>query len=142
MATKASSSRRTAVATAAASAIATAPSGPTFWLTVDVSTRALQGSVDVQFVAKRMSETKVIEHRVQEDGSGYAGFVREVAAGLKNVRLNVPLAGLNADGTFDSLAAGLDELLDWPAVGAAMQTAYYRGLWEEEEKNSAPPAAG
>lgn len=115
---------------------------PQFTVTVSINTAAIQGSLNVTFVAKRISESKAIEKRVQEDGTGVAGFVKAVAVDVRDVKLSVELTGLNADGRFDSTADGLTELLDWPGVGGPIQNAYYRGLWEEQEKNSEPPAHG
>lgn len=117
-------------------------SAPMFTLTVLVATAAIQGSLEVTYKAKRVSETKDIEARVAADKSGYAGFLREVVADVKVTAINVELRGLNADGNFESLEQGLEELFDWPGVGGAMQMRYYEGLWDAQEKNSVRPAHG
>lgn len=113
-----------------------------FSITVPVNTLAIKGSLRATFKAMRVSESKEIEMRCQEDKSGSAGFVRAVAVGVDQVSLNVPIKGLNLDGSFDSQADGLAELLDWPGIPLAMQRRYYDGLWEEAEKNSEKPAHG
>lgn len=111
---------------------------PLFTMTVLVKTLALQGSLTATFEAKRNSELKVLDAK----GAEMDNFVRAVTRRVENVQLSVPLQGLDASGNFDSQADGLTELLDWPGVAGALYRAYYKGLYEEEEKNSAPPVLG
>lgn len=101
---------------------------PTFSMDVEINTRAIQGVVEVQFVAKRTSELKDIEQRVQSDGTGVAGFLKAVVVQVGQAQL--------PDGPLASDApTAIDQLTDWPGIGVAIQKAYYRGLWEEQAKN-------
>lgn len=101
---------------------------PTFSMDVEINTRAIQGVIEVDFVAKRTSELKGIEQRVQQDGSGVAGFLKSVVVGVGTVEL--PDGPLAID-----VSKAIDQLTDWPGIGVAIQKAYYRGLWEEQAKN-------
>lgn len=109
-------------------------STPKFTMTVEVRTAALQGTMQVTYLAKPISETAALEKRTVEDGTGLKGFLTEVVADVSDIKLPVRLA-TDAEGKFESPAAAVSALVDWPAVGLAMQRTYYKGLWEETEKN-------
>jgi hypothetical protein len=104
-------------------------SEPRFTMPVEVNTRAIKGTFTVEFRARKTSELQLIEQQTAEDGSGVTGFLKKVVSDVRDIELPDGLT----DGPWpDSL---LGRLTDWPAVGVAMQRAYYRGLWEEEAKN-------
>lgn len=101
---------------------------PQFLTRVEVHTAAIQGDFSMMAYAYRTSELKALEDRTQQDGSGVAGFLKEVVASVAEVEL--PDASLPK-----TLPDAIDALCDYPGVGVAMQRAYYRGLWEEQAKN-------
>ena len=101
---------------------------PQFRALVTVSTAAVKGEFTVIAVALRTSELKALEEQVQKDGTGVSGFLKRVLVSVGGVELpDGPLPG--------TLDEAIDVLCDYPALGVAMQRAYYRGLWEEQAKN-------
>lgn len=102
---------------------------PSFVTTATVNTAALKGTVKARFAVLPNSEGRALEEKVIQDGSGAPGFVQVVAVEVLEHTLPVKLPeGLTG-------AELVSALLDWPGVGPAMQKAYYKGLFEEAEKN-------
>lgn len=103
----------------------TVDQAPKFTMPVAVNTAAIKGSFMATFVALPNSQLKRIDEEVAEAKTGIAGFVERVALSVSEVDLPLTLSDTPT----------VAELTDWPGIGGAMQKAYYKGLWEEQEKN-------
>lgn len=107
---------------------------PKFTMDVTVNTAALKGTFKVTYIAMPSKALIEIEDRVGKEGTGVAGFLGYVVFDVAEIDLPINLP-TRPDGTFETPTDAVQALVDWPGVGPAMQKAYYRGLWEEEEKN-------
>lgn len=102
---------------------------PAFTVTVMVNTLHTQGEFKMDCVALPQSELDAIDKKAIAEGRSY-GVLREAVTKLRELELpGNPLPNVA-------------QALDYPGLGAAMLQAYYRGLYEEQQGNSAPPPAG
>jgi hypothetical protein len=105
---------------------------PHFEMPVTVATRAIRGTFTVTFMAMPDHELEQLQARADQNPKHW---LHAVVARFQDVEI----AGELIDGSTDD---GLQRLLSWPGIGPAMVNAYFRGLWEEAEKNSEPSPAG
>lgn len=98
---------------------------PTFESTVKVHTAAIKGEFKAKFVALPTDELAALDNG---DASGWKALLGKVVKGFDQVQIDGEAVSGDQPG-------GLDKLIRWPGVGAAMVAAYYKGLWEASQGN-------
>jgi len=102
---------------------------PRFTAVVTLATVMLQGTLKVEFEARRTSETQAMENEAIAAGKGPEHLLYALVKGFEPIEL--------PDGTtllYDG-AESLGVLLDYPGASTALIKAYHRGLWEEAKGN-------
>lgn len=103
---------------------------PEFTQPVVMRTAHTQGDFWARFVALPSSELRALEAQAAAEGKGLAGVLPHVTLEIGDIELP------------GNPTPTLEQALDHPGIGPAMVDAYYRGLWQEKQGNSARPSAG
>lgn len=98
---------------------------PTFQATVTVNTAAIKGDFKATFEALPTDELAKLDNG---EALAWKAVLARVVRGFEAVDIE----GEQIEG---NQPEGLDRLIRWPGVGAAMLRAYYAGLWEAGQGN-------
>lgn len=96
---------------------------PEFTAAVRISTRQVQGDLQVTFIAHPVDELEAMEAAAQEAGLGPVGVLHKVVKGFEPVQ--------GPAGPVTELAG----LLRYQGVGPQLLARYYQLLWEEAAGN-------
>jgi len=99
-------------------------SKPQFSTMVKVNTAAIQGDFQVVFEALPDDELQPLD-------DGQAGSWKKLLQRVVVSFETVQVCGESVEG----YPTNLPKLIRWPGVGAAMVSAYYKGLWENTQGN-------
>lgn len=102
---------------------------PEFTVSVTVNTLHTRGTFRMDCLALPVSEQEAIEKKAMAERQSW-GLLRVAVLRVHDIQLpDVP-------------EPTVAQVLDFPGLGGAMLQAYSRGLYEEQQGNSAPPPAG